>query len=108
MVAWLAIVTLPGPKLTARIPSPPAALMVAKLSTVTLPNAVEFAVVVVPPLYPARIPAGRPPPPVYVAPELMMPLAVTEMKLLAACAIDVAWLDALVAAAPELMEAADT
>jgi hypothetical protein len=47
---WLLTVTFPGPKLYARIPSPPAALMFAKLSTVTLPNAVAFDVFVVPPL----------------------------------------------------------
>src|SRR6266404_1196588 len=93
--AWSLTVTSPGPKLYARIPSPPAAWMSAKLSTVTVPNAVEFAVLVVPPLYPARIPAGRAPPPVYVMPELMVPLAVTAIVLTVTpptCGIDVAWL----------------
>src|SRR5215475_5784987 len=80
------------------MPSPHPAVMLAKLLIVTLPKTFAFGVLLAPPLYPARMPAGCEPSGFSCGPELMAPLAVTIIVLASASGIDVAWLKALIPA----------
>src|SRR5271156_1760345 len=85
------------------MPEPAAAVMFALLVTETVPVTPRLGVEVVPPMYPAAIPAGVTPF-IEVEPEFMVALFVTVIVLPADARIAVASLTVSIPVAPDVME----
>src|ERR1700746_487077 len=81
------------------MPDPAAAVILAALSTITVPFTLRFVVGLVPPKNPAAIPDGSNPLLFRMVPELMLPAADTVTKAPESSEIEVA---SLIASIPEL------